>query len=59
MMLLDIDFEPIVSFMLYLAKKIYIRRKDYLLSSGLLHCLQNHGIPKCTAILRDAKPNVR
>ena len=58
MMLLDIDFEPIMSFMLYLAKK-NIRRKDYLLSSGLLHCLQNHGIPKCTAILRDAKPNVR
>ena len=58
MMLLDIDFGPILSFMLYLGKK-NIRRKDYLLSSGLLHCLQNHGIPKCTAILRDAKPNVR
>jgi hypothetical protein len=59
MMLLDIDFEPIVSFMLYVFGKNNIRRKDYLLSSGLLHCLQNHGIPKCTAILRDAKPNVQ
>ena len=27
MMLLDIDFEPIVSFMLYLAKKIYKEKR--------------------------------